>query len=106
MAFLLDCCPPDYRGHDVIARQPAVLGWLAVRHVDASAEAARLALAQARAQLHDVVSPTTVQRLLPVLEQEVSGLALVGRQCRAVASALLADARAARLRAPDGAPGR
>jgi hypothetical protein len=88
-AFLLDSCPPDYRAHPVMTRQPAVLGWLAVRHADANAETAVQSLAQARVALHGLVDPPTIAALVGVLESEAARLRVVSRACRQVASALL-----------------
>lgn len=90
----------------MIAHQPAVLGWLAVRHVHACLEAARQALAQARHQLHDVVPPETIARLVPTLEGEVERLAAQVVSARAVAEALLSASRADLLRAQVGGAGR
>ncbi|MFN8077385.1 MAG: hypothetical protein U0Q15_18465 [Kineosporiaceae bacterium] len=95
-AHLLDACPPEYRGYPVVVRQPAVLGWLAVRHVHAAREAALQALAQARAQLHGVVPPAVIDDVVAVLEAETARLGEQLASVTEVATALMADARAAR----------
>ena len=51
VAFLLDQCPAEYRGHDLLRRQPAVLARFAAHHVAGAIEAAREGYRQARTEL-------------------------------------------------------
>jgi len=69
-SWLLDQCPPEYRGHPVVVRHPLVLAWLAGHHLTAGAEAVRRALAQARAELGADVPAQTLTALLEALEAE------------------------------------
>ncbi|MEJ5944537.1 hypothetical protein WDZ17_04415 [Pseudokineococcus basanitobsidens] len=69
-SWLLDVCPPDYRGHPVLARQPRVLARLAVLHASAQLDGLRRAVATLRADLSDVVGPRVVDEALAALEAE------------------------------------
>ncbi|MGZ4627202.1 MAG: hypothetical protein ACXV3S_13090, partial [Kineosporiaceae bacterium] len=89
--WLLDLCPPDYRGYSVLPRHPAVLAWLAGHHVEGQLHATRRALATARAELAGVVPPPAVAEALEVVESEEArllaaqrGLLLVGQALRGV----------------------
>lgn len=70
MGWLLDLCPPDYRAHAVLVRQPRVLARLAVLSVGAQLDGARRAVASLRADLTDAVGAATVEEALAVLESE------------------------------------
>ncbi len=89
--WLLDLCPPDYRGYSVLSRHPAVLAWLAGHHVEGQLHATRRALATARAELAGVVPPPALAEALEVVESEEArllaaqrGLLLVGQALRGV----------------------
>ncbi|WP_344553885.1 hypothetical protein, partial [Pseudokineococcus marinus] len=69
-AWLLDACPPDYRGHPVLARQPRVLARLAVLHSAAQLDGLRRAVATLRADLSGAVGPRVVDEALEALEAE------------------------------------
>jgi hypothetical protein len=89
VGWLLDVCPPDYRGHPVLLRQPLVLAWLAVRHVDAQLEATGRALSTARGELAEAgVAPSVVEELLEVLHAEGARLRATRRGCTLLAGAL------------------
>lgn len=70
MPWLLDLCPPDYRGHAVLRRHPVALAWLADRHVAAEVDAMRLAYRTVRVDLGEVLPSGTVDALLVSLEHE------------------------------------
>ncbi|MEJ5914190.1 hypothetical protein [Pseudokineococcus sp. 1T1Z-3] len=70
VSWLLDVCPPDYRGHPVLARQPRVLARLAVLHASAQLDGLRRAVATVRADLSDAVGPRVVDEALAALESE------------------------------------
>ena len=83
--WLLDLCPPDYRGHPVLARRPAVLAWLAGHHVEGQVHAMRRAIATARAELSGLPEPA-LRETLDAVETELArtlsaqrGLALVAQ---------------------------
>ncbi|HIZ99611.1 MAG TPA: hypothetical protein H9805_13685 [Candidatus Janibacter merdipullorum] len=82
VTWLLDLCPPDYRGHAVLRRHPAALAWLADQHVEAQVEAMRAAYRTVRVDLGEILPAGTVDALLVCLEHE--GLRLRSAQ-RAIA---------------------
>lgn len=77
--WLLDQCPPEYRGHPVIVRHPLVLAWLAVRHAGSGLEAVREALARARVELAGDLSVPAMSALLETLQAEQVRLIAVRR---------------------------
>jgi hypothetical protein len=86
--WLLDQCPPDYRGHLVITRHPVALVRLAVLHLTGSVHAVREAIATARAELGDRLPPQTLEALLEALETELARLLAAGRSARLLEQAL------------------
>ena len=88
VGWLLDLCPPDYRGYPVVTRQPVVLAWLAGHHLDGQVEATRRALATARADLSGSVPPPVLRETLEVLEEELARLVAAQRALGLVAQAL------------------
>ena len=88
-AWLLDQCPPEYRGHTVLRRHTVVLAWLAYRHTKASWRAMNEAVAAARAELADVVEPGVIEASITVLEREQARLVAVGRAVVLVRHSLL-----------------
>jgi hypothetical protein len=77
--WLLDLCPPDFRGYPVLRRHPLVLAWLAGRHVEASRQALARALGSARAELSGVVAPGVLDQILQTIEQEQARLLAAAR---------------------------
>jgi hypothetical protein len=70
VAWLLDLCPPDYRGHDVLRRHPAALARLAAHHVAAGLDAQRRATATVRADLAGRLDARATEEVLEVLDVE------------------------------------
>lgn len=70
VSWLLDLCPPDYRGHAVLRRHPAALAWLTDQHVAAQIEAMRHAYRTVRVDLADSLPDGTLDALLVCLEHE------------------------------------
>lgn len=67
--WLLDLCPPDWRGYPALRRHAVVLARFAVVHVEAGQAAARRGVGEARAELrglapHDVVEAAVQTWLL------------------------------------------
>lgn len=60
-AFLLDCCPSDYRGYPVLRRHPVVLARFAAEFVDSQVLVSGKGLAGVRTSLADFVDPEVVQ---------------------------------------------
>lgn len=72
-AFLLDCCPADYRGYPVLRRHPVVLARFAAEFVESQVRACRQGLGEARSSLGGVVSPEVVEAATQAwLEQEAA----------------------------------
>lgn len=72
-AFLLDCCPSDYRAYAVLRRHPVVLARFAAEFVESQLRACREGLGEARASLGDLVSPEVVEAATQAwLEQEAA----------------------------------
>ena len=88
VGWLLDLCPPDYRGYPVVTRQPVVLAWLAGHHAEGQLQATRRALATARADLAGSVPPPALRETLEVLEEELARLVAAQRAIGLVAQAL------------------
>ena len=88
VGWMLDLCPPDYRGHEVFRRYPVVLARLAALHADASLQAARSAYAGARRDLAGRVPPEAVDATLVALSKEGSRLAAQVREITLVEEAL------------------
>lgn len=88
VGWLLDLCPPEYRGYPVVTRQPVVLARLAARHVEASLEAQRRATATARVDLRDHVPPQVLDELLETLDVEQARLLASRRAVALVEEAL------------------
>lgn len=81
-AFLLDCCPADYRAYAVLRRHPVVLARFAAEFVESQVRACREGLGEARAALGEVVAPDVVEAATQAwLEQE----AVLRRRRREVA---------------------
>ena len=75
MAWLFDQCPPDYRGYDVLRRQPLVLARFAAIALDAAVTAADQGLRTVRAELGDrllagKVPPEVIEEAVAAFERE------------------------------------
>jgi hypothetical protein len=87
VSWLLDLCPPDYRGHPVLVRRPAVLAWLAGHHVEGQVHAMRRAIATARAELSGLPAPA-LRETLDAVETELARTLAAQRGLALVAQAL------------------
>ena len=74
VSWLLDLCPPDYRGHAVLMRHERVLARLAAHHVQASLDGIARATATLRADLAGVVPASAVEEALVALDHERANL--------------------------------
>lgn len=86
--WLLDQCPPEYRGHPVLRRHPAVLAWLAELHVRAELAAMREAYRHARVEMDELLPAGSLEALLVCLEREGMRLRGVERSVGLVREAL------------------
>lgn len=80
-SFLLDCCPPDYRGYPVILRHPAVLARFAREFAASQLVATQANMTGARTDLAGWVETSTVDAAVAVLQAEEARMV---RQVRAV----------------------
>lgn len=87
-AFLLDCCPADYRAHAVLRRHPVVLARLAAEFVESQIRASRTALARSRSGLGDYVGPDVLDSTVEVLQTEEARLVRTHRAVLLVEGAL------------------
>ena len=95
--WLLDICPPDYRGHTALRRHVVVLARFAVLHVEASQAACRRGLSEARSELRDVVDPEVVEVAVQTFQREEARLVAVRRAVGLVEEALRGRRYVARL---------
>lgn len=70
MNWLLDLCPPDYRGYPLLTRQPLVLIRFAARLLAAQRQGTEAAVAATRADLAGYVEPQVVETAIRVLRAE------------------------------------
>ncbi len=72
--WLLDICPPEYRGYPVLRRHPVVLARFALLHIEACQAAVRRGLSEARAVLRDVAEPATIEAAVEAWHVEAARL--------------------------------
>jgi hypothetical protein len=95
--WLLDICPPEYRGYPVLRRHEVVLARFAVLHVEACQAAVRRGLSEARAALRDVADGNTVEAALEAWQAEAARLLAERRAVGLVEEALRGRRFVARL---------
>jgi hypothetical protein len=86
---MLDQCPAEYRGHEVLKRHPVVLARFAAHHIEAALAGARAAYGAARRELGERVTPEVLEASLRALEAEGARLARASREIALVEDALL-----------------
>ncbi|HET9501510.1 MAG TPA: hypothetical protein VFO98_14755 [Marmoricola sp.] len=86
--WLLDICPPEYRGYPVLRRHAVVLARFAALHVEASQAAVNVGLSEARGRLRDVADETTVEAAVQAWHRESARLLGVRRAVGLVEEAL------------------
>jgi hypothetical protein len=96
-AWLLDICPPEYRGYAVLRRHDVVLARFAVLHVEACQAAVRRGLSEARGVLRDVADGATVEAAITVWQAEEARLLAERRAVGLVEEALRGRRFVARL---------
>ena len=97
VAWLLDVCPPEYRGYRAVRGHPVVLARFAVLHVEASQAACRRGLSEARTELRHVVDLDVVDGAVQAWLAEDARLLGVRRAVGLVEEALRGRRFAARL---------
>lgn len=87
-AFLLDCCPPEYRGYPVMMKHPVVLARCARAHVESQIESTRHVVSVIRPDLSDEVTSQVADDAVTVLQREETRLVRVARAVALVDQAL------------------
>lgn len=86
--WLLDICPPEYRGYPGLRRHPVVLARFAVLHVEGSQAAVNRGLSEGRGAMRDVAGESEVAAALDVWGREAARLIGVRRAVGLVEEAL------------------
>ena len=86
--WLLDLCPPEYRGYSGLRRHVVVLARFAVLHVEGMQTAVRRGLSEGRTALRDVVDADVVERAMATWAREEARLSAVRRSVGLVEEAL------------------
>lgn len=87
-AFLLDCCPPEYRGYPVLRRHPVVLARFAAEHVESQVGACREGIGGVRASLGEFVTPEVLDAALAAWHEQEAFLRRRRREVALVEEAL------------------
>lgn len=95
--WLLDQCPPDFRGYPALRRHLIVLAWFAVKYLDGSRVAIDSALSEARGVLGELADPETVDAAVETLLRESARLVRVRREAGLVEEAVRGRRFVARL---------
>jgi hypothetical protein len=87
-AYLLDCCPADFRAYRVLRNHPVVLAQFARHFVEGQAQAAQDGLAAARTGLHDFVEASVLEEATQAWLEQSARLARTRRAVALVEEAL------------------
>jgi hypothetical protein len=88
VAFLLDCCPADFRAYRVLRNHPVVLARFAAEFVAGQCETAKRGLAGIRTSLADLVSEQVVESAAQAWLEQDARLARIRRAVGLVEDAL------------------
>jgi hypothetical protein len=88
VAWLLDCCPADFRGYPVLRRHPVVLAGFAAQFVESQYRASRVGLAGVRESLGDHVPPHVIESAVEAWQEQGAQLVRVRRAVALVEEAL------------------
>jgi hypothetical protein len=97
VGWLLDQGPPEYRGYPALRRHDVVLARFVRWHVEASRQACRRGISEARAELRDVATPDVVEAAIATWQAESARLDRVLREVDLVEDALRGHRFVARL---------
>ncbi|MBA2639354.1 MAG: hypothetical protein H0U77_05050 [Nocardioidaceae bacterium] len=95
--WLLDVCPPEYRGYSGLRRHVVVLARFAVLHVEAMQAAATRGVSEGRTGLRDVADADVVERAVATWQHELARLSGLRREVGLVEEALRGKRFRARL---------
>ena len=87
-AYLLDCCPADFRAYRVLRNHPVVLAQFARHFVEGQAHAAQDGLAAARIGLQDFVEPSVLEEATQAWLEQTARLARTRRAVALIEAAL------------------
>ncbi len=88
IAYLLDCCPPDFRSYRVLRNHPIVLAQFATHFVDGQHEASQRGLAAVRTSLGEYVGAEVVEAATQAWLEQGARLARTRRAVVLVEEAL------------------
>ncbi|MGI8769763.1 MAG: hypothetical protein ACR2I1_11800 [Propionibacteriaceae bacterium] len=88
VAFLLDCCPPDFRRYQVLRNHPVVLARFAAQFIEGQYHSARDGLAGVRITLADYVASEVVESAADAWLEQSAQLARMRRAVTLVEEAL------------------
>lgn len=88
MAFLFDCCPPDYRRYPLLRRHPVVLATFAAHFVAGHVEATRAGVTRLRVDLGHYCAPEVVAAAVETWLEQGAALARTQRAVGLVEEAL------------------
>lgn len=88
VAWLLDCCPADFRGYPVLRRHPVVLAGFAAQFVESQYRASQAGLAGVRDSLGDHVPPHVIESAVEAWQEQTAQLVRVRRGVALVEEAL------------------
>jgi len=88
VAFLLDCCPADYRAYPVLRRHPIILVRFAAEFVEGQLRASREGLGDIRSSLVGLADAHAVEAAVDAWQCETARLVRVRRSVALVEEAL------------------
>jgi hypothetical protein len=92
VAYLLDCCPPDFRAYRVLRNHPVVLARFAARFIDGQHRTTQEGLAEIRTSLKDEVSSEVIEEAAQAWLTEDARLARAKRGVQLIEHALRGQA--------------
>jgi hypothetical protein len=88
IAYLLDCCPPDFRAYRVLRNHPVVLAQFATHFVNGQHEASQRGLAAVRTSISDHVDAAVVEAATQAWLEQGARLARTRRAVALIGEAL------------------
>ena len=87
-AYLLDCCPADFRAYRVLRNHPVVLAQFARHFVEGQGQATQDGLAAARTRLRDFVDASVLEEATQAWLEQAARLARTRRAVALIEEAL------------------